>query len=236
MDQWYRKINIKWNNWFQKFLLLHRVADIRSLVGHGNWYFIDSGSNPADILSRGLLLSNLNCNDLWTQASFILRYSTYEIQWCLLSIIHLFTVQFHGFLFGKRAFYGKNIDTVCKLLLSSHFAIEKGAIFENKFFVMFFIMVWKQMTIKILVYKVKARSCYSCFYAKISKSHSENERPFYPVAGLQQLMVRQVRKTHNPNGWILFPKTWMATENCYYNKLLKAKLLTSKLVPLLLFL
>ena len=25
----------------------HRVAEIRSLVGHENWYFIDSGSNPA---------------------------------------------------------------------------------------------------------------------------------------------------------------------------------------------
>ena len=35
---------------------------------------------------------------------------------------------------------------------------------------------------------------------------------------------------------ILFCKTWMATENCYYKKLLKAKLTTSKDVPSLLFL
>ena len=38
------------------------------------------------------------------------------------------------------------------------------------------------------------------------------------------------------NAWILFWKTWMATENCYYKKLLKAKLTTSKDVPSLLFL
>ena len=42
-----------------------RIAEIRSLVGYENWYFIDSGSNPANILSRGALLSNLKDNDLW---------------------------------------------------------------------------------------------------------------------------------------------------------------------------
>ena len=41
------------------------VAKIRSLVGHESWYFIDSDSNPADILSRGPLLLNLKDNDLW---------------------------------------------------------------------------------------------------------------------------------------------------------------------------
>ena len=56
------------------------------------------------------------------------------------------------------------------------------------------------MAIKILDYTVKDRLCYSCFYGKISKGHSENDKSFFPVAGLQQLMVTQVRKTHNPNG------------------------------------
>ena len=42
-----------------------RVAKIRSLVGHESWYFIDSSSNPVDILSRGALLSNLKDNNLW---------------------------------------------------------------------------------------------------------------------------------------------------------------------------
>ena len=41
-----------------------RVAEIRSLVGHENWYFIDSGSNMADILSSGALFSNLKEKDL----------------------------------------------------------------------------------------------------------------------------------------------------------------------------
>ena len=38
------------------------------------------------------------------------------------------------------------------------------------------------------------------------------------------------------NVWILFCKTWMATKNCYYKKLLKPKLTTSKDVPSLFFL
>ena len=33
------------------------------------------------------------------------------------------------------------------------------------------------------------------------------------------------------NAWILFYKTWMATENCYYKNLLKAKSIASKQVP-----
>ena len=41
-----------------------RVAEIRSLVGHENWCFIDSGSNSADILSSGALFSNLKEKDL----------------------------------------------------------------------------------------------------------------------------------------------------------------------------
>ena len=40
-------------------------AEIRSLVGHENWYFIDSSFNPADILPRDALLANLKDNDLW---------------------------------------------------------------------------------------------------------------------------------------------------------------------------
>ena len=63
-----------------------------------------------------------------------------------------------------------------KLLLSLHFAIEEGAIFENKIFIRFF-MILRQMAVKILVYTVKARLCYSCFEAKMSKSHNENDRP-----------------------------------------------------------
>ena len=42
-------------------------------------------------------------------------------------------------------------------------------------------------------------------------------------------MVTHVRNTLN--AWILFCKTWMTTKNCYYPKLLKAKLTTTKDVP-----
>ena len=40
-----------------------------------------------------------------------------------------------------------------------------------------FFMFWKQTTLKILIYAVEARLHYSCFWAKISKSHNENDRP-----------------------------------------------------------
>ena len=56
----------------------------------------------------------------------------------------------------------------------------------------------------------------------------------FPVAGVKHLMVTHVRNTLN--AWILFCKTWMTTKNCYYPKLLKAKLTTAKDVPSLLFL
>ena len=52
-----------------------RVAEIRSLVGHENWYFIDSGSNPADILSRSALISDLKENDLWYSGPKQVLYS-----------------------------------------------------------------------------------------------------------------------------------------------------------------
>ena len=48
------------------------------------------------------------------------------------------------------------------------------------------------------------------------------------VAGIRHLMVTQLINTLN--ALILFCKTWMATESCYYKKLLKAKLPTSKCV------
>ena len=56
----------------------------------------------------------------------------------------------------------------------------------------------------------------------------------FPVTFVKHLMVTHVRNT--PNAWILFCKTWMTAKNCYYQKLLKAKLTTTKHVPSLIFL
>ena len=39
-------------------------------------------------------------------------------------------------------------------------------------------MFLKQTTLKILIYTVKTRLCYSCFYVKVSKSHNKNDKPF----------------------------------------------------------
>ena len=41
---------------------------------------------------------------------------------------------------------------------------------------MFFTMFWKEIKLKILVYTGKARLCYSCFWAKMRKSHNKNDR------------------------------------------------------------
>ena len=46
------------------------------------------------------------------------------------------------------------------------------------------------------------------------------------VAGVKHLMVTHLSNTLNT--WILLRKTWMATENCFHEKLLKAKQTTSK--------
>ena len=54
------------------------------------------------------------------------------------------------------------------------------------------------------------------------------------VAGVKHLIETHLSNTLN--AWIPFCKTWMATENCYYKKLLKAKLTTSKDIPSVLFL
>ena len=43
---------------------LFSIVLLKSIVGHENWYFIDSAFNPANILSSSALLSNLNDNDL----------------------------------------------------------------------------------------------------------------------------------------------------------------------------
>ena len=72
----------------------------------------------------------------------------------------------------------------------------------------------------------ESQLCYLVFKLKqMSKIHNENNISFFPIAGLQQLMVRHVSKTLN--AWILFCKTWMTTENCYYKILPKAKSITS---------
>ena len=47
-----------------------------------------------------------------------------------------------------------------------------------------------------------------------------NKKSFFPVPGLQQLMITHLRKTLN---------ACINTENCYYKILLKAKLITSSL-------
>ena len=57
---------------------------------------------------------------------------------------------------------------------------------------------------------------------------------FLPAAGVKHVIVTYVSNT--VNAWIVLRKTWMATENCYYKKLLKDNLTTLKEVSWLHFL
>ena len=59
------------------------------------------------------------------------------------------------------------LEMVGKLFLSSHFAIEKGTIFENKLFILSFEKKYK-ISVKISVYKL-ASVCYSFFRLKREK-------------------------------------------------------------------
>ena len=43
---------------------------------------------------------------------------------------------------------------------------------------MFFRMFLKQAKVKILIYTVETKLCYSCFWVKINKSHNKNDKPF----------------------------------------------------------
>ena len=122
-----------------------------------------------------------------------------------------------------------------KFFLSSHFATiaKKRAICENNFLIMFFIIFLKQATVKILIYTVEVRLGQSSFQVKTSKSHNKNDKPFRSCRsktsdGNTRKQCLQCMNTvlKNMNG----------TENFYYKKLLKAKLLTSKHFPSLLFL
>ena len=63
----------------------------------------------------------------------------------------------------KHTVLRRKLWQVSKLFLYSHFATKKRAIFENKFFIMFFIMFLKQTAVKILIYTVKTKLCYSFF-------------------------------------------------------------------------
>ena len=59
----------------------------------------------------------------------------------------------------------RNFDTVGKLFI--FLGIEEGAVFENKLFIMFFIIFWNKRQQNITFY-----SKYSCFQVEMSKSFS----------------------------------------------------------------
>ena len=53
------------------------------------------------------------------------------------------------------------------------------------------------MTVKILVYTVRARLCYSFCLAKMSQSRNKNDKPPYFIILIRQLIVIYVSKTLN---------------------------------------
>ncbi|XP_052753934.1 uncharacterized protein LOC128201320 [Galleria mellonella] len=59
---WIRKPPCSWSTFVS-----HRVTKIIEKVGNANWNHVDSGSNPADLASRGLMAQDLVENTLWCQ-------------------------------------------------------------------------------------------------------------------------------------------------------------------------
>ncbi|XP_050340593.1 uncharacterized protein LOC126767010 [Bactrocera neohumeralis] len=59
---WIRKPPCSWSTFVS-----HRVTKIIEKVGNANWNHVDSGSNPADLASRGLMAQDLVENTLWWQ-------------------------------------------------------------------------------------------------------------------------------------------------------------------------
>ncbi|XP_065366923.1 uncharacterized protein LOC135959782 [Calliphora vicina] len=59
---WLQKPPNKWKTFVE-----NRVSSIIEKVGRESWYHVDSKSNPADLASRGITLSQLINNDLWWQ-------------------------------------------------------------------------------------------------------------------------------------------------------------------------
>ncbi|XP_018792778.1 PREDICTED: uncharacterized protein LOC108971277 [Bactrocera latifrons] len=59
---WIRKPPCSWSTFVS-----HRMKKIVEKVGNANWNHVDSGSNPADLASRGLLAQDLVENTLWRQ-------------------------------------------------------------------------------------------------------------------------------------------------------------------------
>ena len=84
------------------------------------------------------------------------------------------------------------ILTGSKLFLSSHFTIKKRAIFENKFFIVFFIFFLKQTAVKLLIYAVG-----DILLFLFSGKRHDKMINIFPVAGVNHLMVSHVSNTLN---------------------------------------
>ncbi|XP_058817756.1 uncharacterized protein LOC131681067 [Topomyia yanbarensis] len=58
----------------------NRVAEIQRTTGNFKWCYVRSGSNPADVVSRGQLPEQLLKNELWWNGPVLLRSTYYELE------------------------------------------------------------------------------------------------------------------------------------------------------------
>lgn len=70
---WLQKPPSRWKTFVE-----NRVSSIIEKVGSQSWYHVDSKSNPADLASRGLTVSQLMSNDLWWHGPMWLRSPHHE--------------------------------------------------------------------------------------------------------------------------------------------------------------
>ncbi|XP_058817288.1 uncharacterized protein LOC131680591 [Topomyia yanbarensis] len=58
----------------------NRVAEIQRTTGNFKWCYVRSGSNPADVVSRGQLPEQLLNNELWWNGPVLLRSTYYDLE------------------------------------------------------------------------------------------------------------------------------------------------------------
>ena len=103
--------------------------------------------------------------------------------------------QFCRFLFGKiHSLAEKNRHSRLTFSFLALFATVEGATFEEKFFIVF-IFFWKEMTLKISVYKLDS-VCYSFFRLKWAKVIIKLIDFFFSSFMTTQLMVTHVKKKY----------------------------------------
>ena len=78
------KVTLSWikgNPYDWKMFVANRVTEIQNLTSPSNWFYCPGSENPADLITRGLLVHKLLTNPLWLRGPpWLSRRLSYDIQ------------------------------------------------------------------------------------------------------------------------------------------------------------